>query len=508
MQISRIPRGQSRFPARLPLILWCVLLLFLLLCALPAAADGTAETAVVSNPDPADHLNLREAPSQSSKSLGKYYNGVTVEVLEYTSADWVKVRIGTDPGYAQGYMMTRYLAFGNDGKLVESAVPILEANAVSWGILEKPLAENNFVGIYGYGEYAKLLGYTSEWWHLSVNGQTGFFQSHQQVLQMVQGTYYDGFNTAVVSNPNPEDRLNLRVEPSRSSGSLGRYYNGVTVAILQEVDDEWVKVRIDTLDGYMMRAYLKMNAAEGSVPSAMPTVTIVKSARLLNLREKPTVHSKSLGSCYGGTQVQVLGVTDAWYHVQAGGQIGFMSARYLTPQLLSPSEDADAAQAGEPAGGWDGPTGTHTTAAWTLPMTESYAIVNNPDPNDRLHLRTGTSREATSLGKYYNGVEAVILGTLPDGWTSVRIGTLTGYMQTKYLAINDATPPVSAMPVMTVRCADSSGGVQLREQQFASSRSLGTYPNGTQVVLMGFNDTWAHVIVDGQTGFMPGSCLQ
>ena len=38
-------------------------------------------TAVVKNPDPQDRLNLREQPSETAASLGKYYNGVVVQSL-------------------------------------------------------------------------------------------------------------------------------------------------------------------------------------------------------------------------------------------------------------------------------------------------------------------------------------------------------------------------------------------------------------------------------------------
>lgn len=37
------------------------------------------------------------------------------------------------------------------------------------------------------------------------------------------------WETAVVSNPNPQDRLNLREQPSEAAASLGKYYNGVVV---------------------------------------------------------------------------------------------------------------------------------------------------------------------------------------------------------------------------------------------------------------------------------------
>ena len=50
------------------------------------------------------------------------------------------------------------------------------------------------------------------------------------------------------------------------------------------------------------------------------------------------------------------------------------------------------------------------------------AVVCNPDPNDRLHLRTKPSREADSLGKFWNGTPVRVLDER-DGWCQVEIGT-------------------------------------------------------------------------------------
>ena len=65
--------------------------------------------AVVNNPDSKDRLHLRTAPKKGADSLGKFYNGTPVQVIEELG-DWCHVRIGLD-GHLEGYMMTRYLAF-------------------------------------------------------------------------------------------------------------------------------------------------------------------------------------------------------------------------------------------------------------------------------------------------------------------------------------------------------------------------------------------------------------
>lgn len=80
--------------------------------------------AVVNNPDPADRLHLRSKASKSGTSLGKFYNGTPVQVLEQ-KGDWTQVQIGFGNTALTGWMMTKYLAFGADMDAVKDACPDL-----------------------------------------------------------------------------------------------------------------------------------------------------------------------------------------------------------------------------------------------------------------------------------------------------------------------------------------------------------------------------------------------
>ena len=78
--------------------------------------------AVVNNPNPTERLHLREKPDRKSVSLGKFYNRTPVYVDEIRG-EWAHVRIGRA---TTGYMMTKYLAFGENADKVECAFPQLE----------------------------------------------------------------------------------------------------------------------------------------------------------------------------------------------------------------------------------------------------------------------------------------------------------------------------------------------------------------------------------------------
>lgn len=73
--------------------------------------------------------------------------------------------------------------------------------------------------------------------------------------------------------------------------------------------------------------------------------------------------------------------------------------------------------------------------------TTGWAVVSNPDPADRLHLRTAPDRSADSLGKYYNRTP-VRIHEYGESWCAVTVCGLEGYMMTKYLAFGEAMDEV------------------------------------------------------------------
>ena len=77
--------------------------------------------AVVSNPE--DHLFLRPEAGNQDISLGKFYNGTPVRILG-SEGDWCQVKIGADG--PEGWMMRKYLAFGDRMNDVEPAFPYLD----------------------------------------------------------------------------------------------------------------------------------------------------------------------------------------------------------------------------------------------------------------------------------------------------------------------------------------------------------------------------------------------
>ncbi len=83
----------------------------------------------------------------------------------------------------------------------------------------------------------------------------------------------DTDHCGMVSNPSPQDQLNLRTKPSITSVSKGKFYNGTPVYVLEDMG-EWIKVRVADLEGYMLKEYIAFDIDMLNVTIAFPALVM------------------------------------------------------------------------------------------------------------------------------------------------------------------------------------------------------------------------------------------
>lgn len=301
---------------------------------------------------------------------------------------------------------------------------------------------------------------------------------------LADGVSYAPGMTLYVNNPDPADRLNLRAAPGRDAHSIGKYYSGVSVELLDVPQNGWAHVRIAPYEGYMDMAYLTPGLGENEVKFAMPCL-VVKSPQGATLRSEPTPAARALYRFEKGSFVyNVLGVlSNGWIHVHHdAGENGFLPADALTPRLIFEKTEASV-----PAG--------------------YSAYVNNPDPTDRLNLRAEPSADANSLGKYYNGVEVLVLGDAGNGYWHVQVNCTktVGYMDAAYLTT--AYVDASLRPTAKVRNPNAAL-TNIRSAPSYASEVLYTAENGEGLAVMGVTpDGWLHVQTEGIFGYIRSSLV-
>lgn len=143
-------------------------------------------------------------------------------------------------------------------------------------------------------------------------------------------------------------------------------------------------------------------------------------------------------------------------------------------------------------------------------MADTFpAKVNNPNPEDKLFLRTQPDTSSPPLGLYYNGTEVeVVRWDAAPGWAEVHIDVLTGYMKQEYLATGEAANAVACMnPVVAVAAGNGSGRAPLYFMPDQSQEPIGSYANGNAPTVLGVHGPWVQVWLEGAEGFMLASDL-
>lgn len=342
--------------------------------------------------------------------IAYYKHGTQVTVVTY-GTNWTKVKVGG----AEGYMQTKFLSYTKPsdnpnppptGSFVYATVGNQKAGA-HLNLREEPNTNSSSLGQYKNGKIVKVYDRGPTWCRVEVDGIYGYM--------MTQFLIFDGGSEnpdpggtvqyAVVGNQRAGERLNLREGPGVSYRSIGKYLNGVSVRVYER-NSNWCRVEVEGKYGYMMTSFLIF----GGTPSPGPNpgnyeiyyVRNPSPTQVLNLRPRPVSGGVSLGQYRNGVVVKVFSISNGWGTVEVEGKTGYMMMQYLS--RTNPG------------------TGSIPTRA----------VVANPVSTQRLHLRSFASTEAKSLGLYRNGTSVTILKYEPT-WCYVQVGSIKGYMMTKYL---------------------------------------------------------------------------
>lgn len=260
--------------------------------------------------------------------------------------------------------------------------------------------------------------------------------------------------------------LNLRAEASQDSKVIGQYPTGTWVEILTR-GDKWHHVQIGDKTGYMMAKYL----SSGN-DSVIGTATVNTNTRGLNLRAQPKDDAYIITSYSKGTKVEVLQKGSAWYRVQVGGNVGYMSAKYLSF-------------------GSSGSTGGNSGSSSVV----ANGVVNNPKSTQVLMLRERASQDSKVLGYYKNGTKVQILKK-GSTWHEVKVDGKHGYMMAKYVKITSSST--------TAKLYNPNGNsiVNFRKGPSLSSTVLATYKVGTKVTVLDKGTDWTKVDINGRVGYV------
>lgn len=275
-------------------------------------------------------LNLREEPSSSSKSIGKYYTGTPVTLTGQVKDGFAQVLLA---GTALGWMDIRFLT--TDAVSFVPETPIVTVKNDGASLRSGPSTSYNRLNWYPKGTAVTVLGVrTDGWYHVQVDEQVGYMAD-----SVLSGTFpfeygMDSDNPSVTDSITDQTsvfyintrtaggQLHLRKSASSTSKSLGLFYTGTPLTIISYTRTGWVYVRIGQTEGYMDVDYLT-----STKPTQYGESRIIRNTRAtgLNLRSLPSTGGELLDFAPNYSSVIVLGeLSDGWCYVEYDGALGYM----------------------------------------------------------------------------------------------------------------------------------------------------------------------------------------
>ena len=124
---------------------------------------------------------------------------------------------------------------------------------------------------------------------------------------------------AMVASNKKEERLNLRIEPKKDAKALGKYYSGTRVQVLEE-KDEWARVNIYGVEGWMMKAFLSFGEEMLQTPVYYPDLSIRDEALAEGVyvyaQPNEKAESVKMAEPSYSPYPKIIGVVgDEWFHV-------------------------------------------------------------------------------------------------------------------------------------------------------------------------------------------------
>jgi len=205
-------------------------------------------------------------------------------------------------------------------------------HANTW-VLQSVQAEDLFgidaVGLNGYESEQYLCGTV-------VNTDLSTLNSARLPATLAEalGSMIDTDGWALLKSDKHAERLHLRTAPSADAASIGQYYSGAPVRLLED-QGEWAKVSVCDVQGYIMTSFLAFGYDMLSVERRFPGRYLIDedAKQGVNVYASPDTNSAIVGVLRGdeGFAPRILAtVGDGWYHVLRGdGLSGYVEARHF-----------------------------------------------------------------------------------------------------------------------------------------------------------------------------------
>ena len=200
-------------------------------------------------------LNLREEPNLSGTILTSYKPGTQVTVLQ-KGHSWSRVQVDGKVGF----MSTAYLNFGGSQNTSVAGKVAVVNNPKATQVLnlrETASLDARVLSYYRNGAKVTILSNNGTWYKVkTADGKVGYMMAKYLKVTSETGDTTQTPYTAKLININGGSVVNFRKAPGMNTTVIRSYPVGTEVKVLEK-GENWSKVEIDGVTGYVSTYFLK-----------------------------------------------------------------------------------------------------------------------------------------------------------------------------------------------------------------------------------------------------------
>lgn len=203
------------------------------------------------------------------------------------------------------------------------------------------------------------------------------------------------------------DGVRIRSGPGLNHEVLTHANRGDPIVIIERTNSEWYRVNFNGTIGYVNVPLLERPRTVADFNANGKVV-----GTDVNMRERPSTDSASLGTYAKDTVMSIIGLNEGWFKVRFGDKTGYIRSDLMT--LVA--SNGTAASSGS-----------------------SSASITGKVTGSKVNMRETPSTSAEILGTYALGTVMDVLG-IDNGWYKVAYDGKTGYMHCDFMQASSPPP--------------------------------------------------------------------
>jgi len=400
-----------------------------------------------------------------------------------------------------------------------------------------------------------VTGEEGSWYRFDYNGRTGyaaqeFVTVEVRTTQVPSVTPTPGLQSGYEWVEQTMGRvislteINMRAGAGTNHKILGALVPGTEFIITGEEGD-WYQISYEGRTGYAAKEFVAAEVRTTQMPMATPTpepepgyewaeLTIgrVISRMEINVRVGAGTTHDSRGQIAPGSEVVVTGEEGDWYRIDYNGAAGYVAKEFIQTSVQTtyrpiPTATPVPTPTREPT-----PTPVPAPTAW--PGHELRQVMQGTvTAASSVSIRSGTDPDDAAIAYIAPGKTCIVLGEHRE-WYQIEFGGQQGYVAKEYLHVEEAmvqiplytasptpaeTPAPTLAPVQTTNETDvPPAGYEMREvsvgvvnakMEINVRSGAGTQHTalmqlapGSRCIVLGEENGWYRVEVNGQTGYI------